>query len=581
MPAESTIRALSDRQIAQRIGRLAQDIFAVSIQRSVLALTFLVLSSLTEGVSIIVLVPVLELINHRSQGPATQTPGDLSILNFTGLGHLGLVGVLGVFTALACLSALFSRFKTVYMAALLLDAVNRLRMILFDSVAAARWSAVAKLRISDLDHVLTGDIDRVQAAATAIFLVVQAAVFLILYGAISSTISFKMTALAGVAGILMFVALYSLRRRGVIFGDQLTRERQQQYRTIGDFLASLKVTKSFNAEAKYSAELKSVLERLKARTLEFVRLTTFGGALFQCLGVMAGCAFIYASYAIYGVSLSRIIVLILIFTRVVPRFKDIQDQSQTIITNLPAYENMRTIRDYCELERETDGSATAATVPTFAREVRFESVDFSYGDQPTIQHLNIVIPYGQVTALVGPSGSGKSTIADLAMGLQFAGNGKVTIDGTELTEQNSRAWRAQIAYVPQETFLIAGSIEANVNIAAHSVPSAQVQDALGKAHAWDFIEGLPQGASTLVGDGGLKLSGGERQRIAIARALLKKPKLIIMDEPTSALDGENTAKVIETIGDLRGKTTVLLVTHNPVVQACADNVIRLSNGQVV
>ncbi len=577
MASDPPIANRSDWRLARRIGALARSLLAVSYRRSVLALTFLLLSSLTEGISIVVLIPVLELISHHAAPSSPKFLAQFGI-NSIDFNHLGLPAVLLIFAGLVCLSAQFSRFKTIYMADFLLDALNRLRTDLFESIAAARWSAVAKLRTSDLDHVLTGDIDRVQAAATSTFLLLQAGVFLVLYAAISAAISFKMTAFAAIAGALMFVALRSLRKRGVIFGDQLTRERQHQYRTINDFLSSLKVTKSYNSEERYSVEFQKILLRLKKGTLEFVKISTLSGFLLQCIGVVAGCIFIYTSFAIFGVSFSRIIVLILVFTRVMPRFNDIQDQGQTIITNLPAYENMKAIQDYCDQEREISTSLEDAAMPAFTQELRFEDVSFGYGEQLAVRNLNFVIPYGQITALVGVSGSGKSTIADLAMGLQFPTEGKILVDGVELSEQNSRPWRAQVSYVPQDTFLIAASIETNINIAGKDVTTSQIVDALAAAHALDFVETLPGGASTPVGDGGLRLSGGERQRIAIARALLRNPRLIIMDEATSALDSENTLRVVETVRALRGGTTVLIITHNITVQECADNVITIANG---
>ncbi|TIO48634.1 MAG: ABC transporter ATP-binding protein, partial [Mesorhizobium sp.] len=174
-----------------------------------------------------------------------------------------------------------------------------------------------------------------------------------------------------------------------------------------------------------------------------------------------------------------------------------------------------------------------------------------------VSGISFGLPAGEVTALIGPSGSGKSTIADMLLGLLEPSQGEILADGDEITAQNRRAWRGQVAYVPQDVFLLHDTIGANLRLAAPQAGDEELWAALRKAHAAHFVERLDRRLETVVGDRGVRLSGGERQRIALARALLREPSLLILDEATSALDWQNQSLIAQSIEELRGKMTIL------------------------
>jgi ATP-binding cassette subfamily C protein len=565
----------------QRCRSLAAYVLSVSRKRSILSVVFLILGSFSEGVSLLLLLPLLQFISAQGGGTVLDLPtGPLApVLGASFQIELWLI--LAIFVAVVTIGALFARFKNIYMSALLVDTVNRLRIDLFASISKARWSAVARKRTADLDHVLTGDIDRVQTATASLFLLIQNAVFLCAYMLLSLMISWQMTAIAAVAGALVFVALRPIRKQGAIFGDKLTTERQRQYRTISDFLAGLKVTKSFNAEPRYIAELNGTLERMRGDLMRYTRINSLGTTLFQILSAVMVCVFIYVAYAVYAMPFSRIIVLLVIFMRLSPRFTGTQDHLQNAIINLPAFETMQRVKADCDAAVEIPQAATTLSPSGLKHSLDFEAVSFSYGDHLAVDAVSFSLPARQITAIVGPSGGGKSTMADLVMGLLMPDSGRILIDGVALEAAHGPSWRTHIAYVPQETYLLSATVAENLKIAA---PHATVEDmwhALRQAQAAAFIERLPQGLDTPVGDGGIKLSGGERQRVALARALLRQPALLILDESTSALDRENTQGILSTIDSLRGQMTVLLITHNPVVVEHADTVITVDGGQIV
>jgi ATP-binding cassette subfamily C protein len=194
--------------------------------------------------------------------------------------------------------------------------------------------------------------------------------------------------------------------------------------------------------------------------------------------------------------------------------------------------------------------------------------------------VNLVIPAGHLVCLAGPSGSGKTTIMDIVCGLIRPQQGQVKIDEVPLPEINLSRWRRRIGYVPQELILFHDTLYANVTLGDDRISAAQVEEALRVAEAWEFVEHLPEGLDTVVGERGIRFSGGQRQRISIARALLRRPLLLVLDEATANLDPATEKELCKTFARLRGQVTILAATHQPALTHVADAVYRVHKGRV-
>ncbi|TPJ44915.1 ABC transporter ATP-binding protein [Mesorhizobium sp. B2-5-13] len=581
MPRSSVFSPSLFRDVAAFGAVIAQ----IGGRRTWTALLFLILGSLTEGISILLLVPLLHLVGRADQDFAVRLPNIDFVRWLVPGGTMQLTTVLCALVGLIAVQAAFNRFKSVYMARLLFDFINRLRMNLFESIGKARWGVFTRMRGSDLDHALTGDIDRIQGAAFSLLMLVQIAVLLAGYLVISMFISPVMTAFAVVIGIVMFIALQPFRSRATAFGRILTTNRQDQYRTVSEFLGGIKVAKSLNVEASYFAQLQATLEKMKADNIAYVRNSSIGTAVFQVASVVGLSVFIYVALVRFHLSLAEIVVLLLVFMRIAPRFMDMQTQAQQLLINLPAYTAMRSLQARFDAEREP-----GHIEPTDARKLSLDTglnirdVSFAYDDgtgKAVVSDITFGLPAGKVTALIGPSGSGKSTIADMLLGLLEPTAGKILVDGVEIDAGNRRRWRDRVAYVPQDVFLLHDTIAANLRLAAPQAGNDELWTALRAAHAGEFVERLDLGLETVVGDRGVRLSGGERQRIALARALLRKPSLLILDEATSALDWQNQSLIARSIDGLRGAMTILTIAHRPSMIAFADWVVAMEGGRVV
>ncbi|MFD2239262.1 ABC transporter ATP-binding protein [Aureimonas populi] len=562
--------------------RFARELWRHSPRRTAKALAFQLLGGVTEGVSILLLLPILGFLEMPAAGggggAAILVP-DLWFLPGLAGARLEFLWVLVALVAVLSLLAVFNRYRTLFVADLLQGFVNRVRSGLFEALARARWSMVAHRRAADLNHVLTSEIDRLQLCAVSALALVQLGIVQVVYLCVSLAISPAMTAFAGGVGTLVLLGLHPLRKRAHAFGLLLSQNRREQYRTVTDFLAGMKIAKSYNVEEVHVARLGETLRRVQADNLRFNRVATLANTGFQIGSALALAIFIFLAVEHVALPLAEIVVLLLVFMRLAPRFMEMQVGLQQLLSALPAFETTRALREEFEAEREEGGSGPA---PALVEVLRLRSVSFTYpgAEGAALTDITFDIPRGQVTALIGPSGAGKSTLVDLALGLTEPSAGEIRVDDEPLSRENRRAWRARVAYVPQEPFLFHASIAANLRLAHPGATMEELRAALSAAQALRFVDALPEGMETIVGDRGTRLSGGERQRVALARALLRTPDLLILDEATSALDQENQALVAQAIAVARGRLTVLMIAHSPKMIEFADFVVALEAGRL-
>lgn len=224
----------------------------------------------------------------------------------------------------------------------------------------------------------------------------------------------------------------------------------------------------------------------------------------------------------------------------------------------------------------------AVTLPPFRQEIRFERVTFAYPGGPSVlSDVDLVVPRGSVTALVGPSGSGKTTLASLLPRFMDVGSGRVAVDGLDVRDATLASLRASMALVTQEVVLFDDTVRRNVAYGLADVPAGRLREALEAANAADFVDALPKGVDTPVGEAGGRLSGGQRQRLAIARALLKDPPILILDEATSALDTESERAVQAALERLMAGRTTLVIAHRLSTVRRADQIVVLDRGRIV
>lgn len=281
-----------------------------------------------------------------------------------------------------------------------------------------------------------------------------------------------------------------------------------------------------------------------------------------------------ANYA--GVRIEQFIVVAVLMYRLGTAVAQLQGSHQDLVANTAYFWSFQAAgRELAQAPENKGGDVRLA----FADRIVFEDVRYAYGDREVLAGVSLVIPYGSYVALRGASGAGKSTLIDLLCGFDAPTAGRILVDGQDLRLMDVPNWRGQIGYVPQELTLLHDTVYNNVAIGTR-VDEAAVRDALQRAGALDFVQNLPAGLHSPVGERGTLLSGGQRQRLALARAIVHKPRLLILDEATTALDPATEAEICRTLRSLAGEMTIIAISHQRAVVDEADMTYELDRGRI-
>lgn len=572
MPRPQPLSILSfAKAVHERTGRRGLTILGLSI-----------FSALTEGISLLMLVPIITILGPETQQAApSQTMGAMGRIVEVAA-SLPTWTLLTAFVVMIAIRSALTRWKDIQVNCLMHDYVNGLQSTLFASVAGAKWSYLATKRGADLNHALLAEIERVHRALAQLLYLTQTLIILAIYSLVALFVSPAMAVFGVVLGVTILATMTPIRRAARAFGQALSERRVEQYRTVSEFLTSLKTAKAVNAEPLYYRLLAKSLRELRSHTITFMRIHTLGGMIFQ-IGSAAGLAiFAYLALGPLALGYGSTIALVLLFIRGAPQITAVQNSWQDLIANLPAVAGMYHLKSEA-MEQQEKVIREEQSLPGLVGDIAFHSVSYSYPGSaaPALQNVDLVVPAKAVTAIIGPSGSGKTTIADLLMGLLEPSSGIICIGDTELSEGRQRVWREHIAYVAQDSILIHDTLAANLAFGRSNVEEDDMWHALATVSAEGFVRKLPEGLNTVVGDRGLRLSGGERQRITLARALLREPEVLILDEATSALDWENQGIIASALQRLKGSITVITIAHRPSLISFADWVIALDHGRVI
>lgn len=236
----------------------------------------------------------------------------------------------------------------------------------------------------------------------------------------------------------------------------------------------------------------------------------------------------------------------------------------------------KTIDSY-ETSSTENGTVSISEIGT----LKLDEVSFSYvQNKPVLSNINFEIMQGEIIGVIGPSASGKSTLVQLLLGIRRPNSGCITVNGIDLDDIDRATWASRVAFVPQDATLITGTVAENIAFYRSEITEQQMVSAARSAYVLDDIEKLPEGFNTELGERAQQLSGGQRQRLAIARALVGNPELLILDEPTSALDMKSESVIRDTIAALKGKVTVVVIAHRLSTLDVCNKLMVIQNGQL-
>lgn len=538
----------------------------------------MLLVRLTEGIGLFLLVPLLEIVSKAGR-PSALSSEVLNILQRVGVGT-SMGALLAVFVGLIALRAALLFAQQALSVRYQYGVIDQLRTRLFASVLRAEWRWLVDKRISDFANLLTTGVGRIGAGLSQLIALIAGTTTLFAYGIAAFILSWQVTLIAIAIGAIAYALFSRHRANAAALGFAVNDANRSLQSKVQDGLAAIRLTKLSQAEARHSENFADVIARLRNKQLAFSISSGLGDAGLQVGGAATLAALLYGGLIWLALPLSIMLTMVLIFARLLPVFAATQQSYHLWLHTRAA---LVEFEEKLEQARAVAEPAALPDVPPLelSDAIVFDHVSFAYDatNPPVANQLSFRIPAKTTTAVTGPSGSGKSTFADLLTGLLSPDSGRILIDDVPLNADNRIRWRQSFAYVQQDSFLFHDTILANLKWAHPDATDQEIRDALGRASA-DFVFAFPDGLETVVGDSGQKLSGGERQRIALARALLAKPELLVLDEATSALDLDNEAIVHKALGKLRGQLTIVIIGHRLGERGIADHILRFEGNAV-
>jgi ATP-binding cassette subfamily C protein len=417
---------------------------------------------------------------------------------------------------------------------------------------------------------------------TGQFLTLLASIMILLvYIIFALKLAGLITGVIFIVGVIILLILRKKINSSRTKGEHVTTTTQDLYSSIIQQLNGMKTIKSFGMEEENIKIFSKQTDQVAQTYLDTIQSYADVKLLFDVGTVVILSIIVWLLIEVVNISTVTLLILIYLFVRMIPQFSIIQRSYQYFISILPAYNNVITLEKECIEKTDIKGQVNDKI--KLNNSITFNNVSFSYSKSNyfSMENLNLKINAGKTIAIVGPSGSGKTTIADMIMGLIFPEEGELKVDDLTLSPELLRIWRNQIGYVSQETFLFNESIRSNLILANPNATDEEIIESLKLASAYRFVNNLHEGLETNIGDLGVKLSGGERQRLALARALLRKPSILILDEATSNLDSENETKIMESLDEIHGDITILIIAHRLSTIKNADYVYLIDKGRIL
>jgi ATP-binding cassette subfamily C protein len=540
----------------------------------------LLLSGFAEAISLTALLPTVQAIASDGIRTGAGSPAMAFIHNF-----LAALGITPNLPNLILVAVVFFSLKTLltfaalsYAGYAIASVSTALRRKLIKALFSTRWRFYTQMQPGRVANIISSDAGN---AGMAYFVAAQIIAFSIqgtIYAIVAFMVDWKLALLGIAVGLAIAASLNWLVTIAKRAGYKRADRTSDLTVFITDLMNNIKPLKTMDRYDKLVAEMGHILKRLRKAliTREVARQGLSQGSDFLIIVTLGVGVYLAVTFA--NVSLGELVVLGIVFFQVISIINKLQKFMQQAAEFEGAYIRTEQLIEQTNAHREIH---TGTLPPVLDKECRFENVTFAHEKTPIVRNVSFVIEKGSITVLQGQSGAGKTTLIDLLTGLHTPNKGVITLDGVSLADIDLRKWRQSIGYVPQELNLLHTTIRDNLVLGDTAIGDADIEEALDQAGAREFIMAMPEGLDTEVGTLGSRLSGGQRQRIALARALVTKPKLLILDEVTSALDPETERAICEKIVGLHGRYTIVAITHRPIWTEIATHLYKVERGNVI
>jgi ATP-binding cassette subfamily C protein len=546
-------------------------------RRLIATLGLMLLAGLMEGISLALLVPLLAALTASEGGTIHMLADGFFSLIGAGTPFARLASVVAMFALAMVVRAWVLMLREKVLARLQLKYIEHRRLQLLRSVAGAEWSRVASLRHARVTSAITSEIARVATAAYGLLRIAVAGIMLAVQLALTLAVSWQIGLIALALLVVAAGAFGTRLRFANLYGGKLSKRSLSLVDTAGQLLGGLKQAAAENGQQRFIRDFAATGSRLVEEQLHHQRQVArfhFAVAVFSAF---AGCVVLLVGAGLEGDTVALLAAL-LILTRMTTQAVGIQRDAELLAAALPAHATLQ------ELEAELTNASEAAApadAPPPTGPIRLEGVTYLHEQSAGVRDLSLVLDPGEIVGVTGPSGAGKTTFIDLVAGLVRPQQGEVRIGPASLDGAMAKAWRDRIAYVAQDAYLTNSSIRDNLAAAAGGAGDQAIWNALTLVAVADTVRAMPDGLNTLLSERGSRLSGGERQRIALARAILRRPALLILDEATNAIDVDTEHRILAELARLDPEMTILIVAHRRETLRHCTRILSIEDGRLV
>ncbi|WP_340106371.1 ABC transporter ATP-binding protein [Rhodohalobacter sp. 8-1] len=539
-----------------------------------------------EGFGITLLLPLIEAADVGSSGGQMSRPTEilLSFLEVIGIGD-SMVGILlfigAVFVAKGALKFSEGGYLSYLKSRLMIEIKGRM----FEAYTTMDYSYYSENNTGHFINIINSQISKFIRSFGTFKNFLSKIIMATAYFAVAFLLAWQFALMAVGIGVIILFLFKWLNE----FVRDLSRKAASEESNLNKFLVqSIQAFKYLVSTAQMNYLKSGVfgsIKKLASYKLKRGLAAAFTRSISEPVSVLFLLMIIIIQVSVFDAPIAPIFVALLLFYRGMGQVITIQSTWQSTLDNIGSLEMVIDEFNTVTSVQEPEGNVE---VPHFSKKIEFKNVSFAYNqeDGNVLRQISLEIPVNKTVAFVGESGAGKSTLIDMITLMLRPTSGEIFVDGTAGSDIKRRSWRSQLGYVSQETVVFDDTVANNISLWKGDYENDEdvqqnVREAAEKAYALDFIQELPQGFNTIVGDRGVRLSGGQRQRLFIARELYKKPNLLILDEATSALDSDSENFIQESIDNLKGSMTVVIIAHRLSTIKNSDYIYVLDEGRVI
>lgn len=547
---------------------------------SIAVILSIVISGFAESLSLLTFLPLLQVGLGKINGDVSAAPQDPSLVDKVFDAIFGFLNIQPTIEVLLTLIVIMVTIKSLgmlvtraYIGVVSARVATDLRVDLIQSLLRTSWSYFTSQATGRFSNAVSTEAQRASNAYLSAWNMVGAAIQAGLFVIASAAVSLEILIYGVCAGLLIMGLLHWTVKLARQAGTVETNLMNSLVVRLSDSISGIKPLMVMGLEKHILPLLHGDAEGLRQAQKKQAFASAAQGNLSEPLMMLVLAVGAYYALEHTDITLAHLAVVALFFNRMVGRMAQFQKFYQMINASESAYHSIiQIIRNANDATNKNHGGGKA---PKLDKRITLDRLGFTYENTTILRDFSLTLSANKLTAIVGPSGCGKTTIADIVTGLLEPQQGTVYIDDVPIGDLDYHEWRSMIGYVPQELYLFHDTLRNNVTLKDTELSDEQVWQALARCNAREFVEALPEGLDTVIGERGSKLSGGQRQRLMIARALVREPKLLILDEATTALDPDTEKSLCSTVKSIAKGVTVLAISHQPAIKEVADHIIDL------